>query len=78
MRSLAAIVLATSLVSTQVYADTASLAPGKPAGVQQATLAAPGVVIIFGLAIIAGGIALVTSQGSSGGTVAATTTATAP
>jgi hypothetical protein len=82
MRRFAAVILATTLVASSALAagtDSASpLAPGKPAGVQQATLAGTGLLFFFGLAVIGGGIALVSTQGSSGNKISATTTGTAP
>ena len=78
MRSLVAVVLATALLGSTAFAasDNAALAPGKPAGVQQANLAGGGFVLFFGLAVVAGGIALVASQGGSGNNIAVTTTST--
>ena len=81
MRNIAALVLASTMMASTAFAGSdsaAPLAPGKPAGVQQAALAGNGLLLLFGLAVVGGGIALVASQGSSGNTIQATTTSTAP
>jgi hypothetical protein len=77
MRRTAAAVLAVTLAATSAMADSAPLAAGKPAGVHEATLAGSGLLFFFGLAVVGGGIALVSTQGSSGNHITATTTSTA-
>ncbi len=81
MRRLAAIVLAGTLSVSSAFAgssdNSAPLSAGKPAGVKEATLAGSGLLLVFGLAVVAGGIALVSSQGS-GNTSSTSTTATTP
>ena len=81
LQKLGAIALASALVvSTSVGAlaagtEHAALAPGKPAGVQQALLRAPVWVWIAGIGFIALGIGLVASgnnNGSSGGSSTST------
>lgn len=75
MRRFVAVVLAGSLMASSAFAATdAALAPGKPAGVQKATMGGGGFLIFAGIAIVAGGIALVASEGNSGNTIATTTT----
>lgn len=65
MRALTSIALAAALTASSAFAgETGSLPSGKPAGVQQAQLQGNGVLIVLGLAIAAGGIALVCSEGS--------------
>jgi len=76
MRKIAAALVATSLmVSGTVAAETSissksPLAPGKPAGTQEAAIQTGGVILFLGLAAAAGVIALVASgtQGTSTGT----------
>jgi hypothetical protein len=75
MRVLAASLLATTLFVSQAFAgetatslpQASSLAPGKPAGVHKADLEMGGVLLVGGLLVIAGAIALVASgtQGHS-------------
>ena len=66
MRKFAAALVASSLmVSSAFAAETAPkspLAPGKPAGTEQAALQTGGVILFLGLAAAAGIIALVASQ----------------
>jgi hypothetical protein len=82
MRIASIFVAMTIMASSVLSANAESASPllaGKPAGVKEATLAGSGLLIFFGLAVVGGGIALVASQGSSGGKVnTTTTTATAP
>lgn len=82
MRGFAVITLAATLLTTSAYAagtEIASPLPaGKPAGVKQAQIAGGGLLLIAGIAIVAGGIALVASEGNSGNNVSVTTTGTAP
>jgi hypothetical protein len=77
-----AIVLASTLAFSSAFAaqtdSSTPLAPGNPAGVKQAQLAGNGLLFVFGLAVVAGGLALVVSNGSSGGNITTTTTSTAP
>ena len=69
MRAVVAVVLASSLFVSAAFAatDTGPLAPGKPAGVQQADIEAGGVLLALGVIGLAAGIALIASgtQGSS-------------
>ncbi len=70
MRKIGAVIVATSLLASSAFAaETANgpLAPGKPAGTQEASIQSGGVMLFVGLAVAAGIIALVasTTQGSS-------------
>jgi len=78
MRSFAAAALAASLIITPALAeaaDTAPLAPGKPAGTRQAQLETGGVLLVVGILVAAGAIAAIasTTQGNGGGNSATTT-----
>lgn len=69
----AALVAASLMVSSAFAAETKAsgpLAPGKPAGTQEAAIQTGGVLLFVGLAAAAGIIALVASgtQGTSTGT----------
>lgn len=78
MRSFAAIALATSVFASSAFAAgievRAPLTPGKPATVKKAQLEGNTVLLLAGVAVVGGGIALVASEGNS--TLTATTTAT--
>lgn len=79
MRTIGAVLLASSLIASSAFAAatsaTAPLAPGKPAGVKQAQQMDNTLLLVLGLGVVAGGIALVAS-GNGHTTVAATTTGT--
>jgi hypothetical protein len=80
MRIIGATVLASSLLVSSAFAATnaaAPLAPGKPAGVKQAQAADNTLLMVLGLGVVAGGIALVAS-GNGNGSVTTTTTGTNP
>ena len=80
MRILGAAILASSLVVSSAFAATdsaAPLAPGKPAGVKQAQMEGNTLLLVLGVGVVAGGIALVAS-GSGNGSVTTTTTGTNP
>ncbi len=69
MRKIGAALIATSLLVSSAHA-AGPLAPGKPAGTQEAAIQTGGVILFLGLAAAAGVIALVasTTQGTSTGT----------
>ncbi len=80
MRIFGAAILASSLIVSSAFAATdatAPLAPGKPAGVKQAQATDNTLLLVLGLGVVAGGIALVAS-GSGNGSVTTTTTGTNP
>ena len=80
MRTIGAAVLASSLIVSSAFAATnaaAPLAPGKPAGVKKAQAADNTMLMVLGLGVVAGGIALVAS-GNGNGSVTTTTTGTTP
>lgn len=68
MRKFAAVLVAASLMTSSAFAAETGvaakspLAPGKPAGTEQAAIQTGGVVLFLGLAAAAGIIALVASQ----------------
>ena len=67
MRTLIAIALATTLVSSSVLAaDVGPLAPGKPAGVKQAQGEVSWNTAIWVGAVVVGGILIGTSVGQKG------------
>lgn len=80
MRIIGAAILASGLIVSSAFAATdaaAPLAPGKPAGVKQAQAADNTLLIVLGLGVVAGGVALVASGGGNG-SVTTTTTGTNP
>jgi len=80
MRIIGAAILASSLIVSSAFAATnaaAPLAPGKPAGVKKAQAADNTMLMVLGLGVVAGGIALVASGGGNG-SVTTTTTSTTP
>ncbi len=81
MRAFLPALLALALSGSTVLAATkedAPLAPGKPAGVQQASRLGPNFLLIAGVAVVAAGIAIVVSNGNGNNNPAVTTTSTAP
>ena len=80
MRTIGAAILASGMIVSSAFAATdavAPLAPGKPAGVKQAQAADNTLLIVLGLGVVAGGVALVAS-GNGNGSVATTTSGTNP
>jgi hypothetical protein len=80
MRIIGAAILASSLIVSSAFAATDAsipLAPGKPAGVKQAQERDNTLMMVLGLGVVAGGIALVAS-GNGNGTITTTTTGTNP
>lgn len=80
MRNLGAAILATALFVSSATAatNTTSLAPGKPAGVQQAQMHGHTLLWIVGLGIVIGGVALVASGNGNNHQTVTTTTSTNP
>ena len=79
MRIIGAAILASSLIVSSAFAATnaaAPLAPGKPAGVKNAQAADNTLLMVLGLGVVAGGIAV--ASGSGNGSVTTTTTGTHP
>jgi hypothetical protein len=75
MRAPIAAILSLVLTGTAALAET-PLAPGKPAGIHQAQMQTPTLLIVAGVAVVAAGIALAASGGSNNNTTVATTTTT--
>jgi hypothetical protein len=81
MRIFGAAILASSLVVSSSFAATnssAPLAPGKPAGVKQAQMEGNTLLLVLGVGVVAGGIALVASGNGNGSVNTTTTTGTVP
>lgn len=80
MRSFAAIALATSVFASSAFAAgtevRAPLTPGKPATVKKAQMEGNTVMLLAGVAVVGGGIALVASEGNGTPTAISTATGT--
>ena len=79
MRTIGAVLLASSLIASSAFAATdasAPLTPGKPAGVKQAQRMDNTLLLVMGLGVVAAGIALVAS-GNGNTTVTTATNSTA-
>ena len=82
MRTLTAAFLATTLVASSAFGAFAAtsgapLPKGQPAGVKQAAMLGPNVVLIMiGAGVVIGGIALAVSGGNNDGVTTPTTTST--
>ena len=79
MRTIMVTLLASSLMVSSTFAATAPLPAGKPAGVKEAAFLGPNtLMLLIGLGIAVGGLALAVSnpggQGITSGTTTATTT----
>jgi hypothetical protein len=81
MRTIGAAILASSLIVSSAFAASTAvtLAPGKPAGVKQAQMMDNNtLLLVLGLGVVAGGIALVASGNGHSAVTTTTTTTTAP
>ena len=80
MRLFLSAALATALFASSAFSEDASapLAPGKPAGVKQAQEQDNTLIILVGLGLIAGGIAIAASSGGHDHGTTTTTTGTSP
>ena len=76
MRSLTAAALAASLLISPAFAAAADtgLAPGKPAGTQQAQIETGGVLLVVGILVAAGAIAAIASTTQGNGSTSSTGT----
>jgi hypothetical protein len=78
MRRLTAVVLALGLAATPALANDGALVPGKPAGVKQANIAMPGILIAVGVLAGVGAMIAIVSSKSHVDNPAVVTTTTAP
>lgn len=80
MRTITAALVFTSLLVSNAFAAPRTVAPlpaGKPAGVSEAMILGPNsFLIIFGVGIIAGGLAATLSNNGGNGVTSPTTTST--
>lgn len=81
MRTIGAGLLALAMTASSTFAATAQtdaatgpLAPGKPAGVQQAQIETGGVLLVGGILVIAGVIALIATNTQGNKSTSATST----
>ncbi len=77
MRAIAAGFVAMTMTISGAFAADGMLGPGKPAGTKEAQIESGGVLLVAGILVAAGGIALIasTTQGSSGAITSTTGTA---
>jgi hypothetical protein len=68
----AALVAMTMTVSSAFAADTGMLSPGKPAGTKEAQIETGGVLLVVGILVAAGAIALVASTTQGNGATSST------
>jgi hypothetical protein len=81
MRTIGAVLLASSMIASSAFAGTdasAPMAPGKPAGVKQAQNMDNTMLLVVGLGVVAAGIALVASGNGKSTVTSVTTTTQAP
>jgi hypothetical protein len=79
MRALTVAALALALSGSSVLADTtAPLAPGKPAGVKQASMEGNGLLIAIGAAVVVAGIVIIATDSNNNKGSSASSTGTAP
>ena len=77
MRTLNAVVLSMTLVTSGAFAAGTNLPAGKPAGVKQAAALGPNfALILLGMGVVIGGITLAVSNSGCDGVTTPTTTAT--
>ena len=67
MRAVGAALVAMTMMTSGAFAADGMLAPGKPAGTKQAQIETGGVLLVVGILVAAGAIALIasTTQGNS-------------
>lgn len=70
MRAMLAAVLTTTLLTSTAFAADGALAPGKPAGTQQAQIESGGVMLVVGIVALAAVIAVVASTTQGNGSTA--------
>ena len=79
MRSITALLVASSLLASNAFAATkvAPLPAGKPAGVNEAAMLGPNfALILVGLGVVVGGVVLAASNSGGNGVTTPTTTST--
>ena len=67
MRTVGAALVAMTMMTSSAFAADGMLAPGKPAGTKEAQIETGGVLLVVGILVAAGAIALIasTTQGNS-------------
>lgn len=73
MRAIAAVFVALTMTISGAFAADGMLAPGKPAGTKQAQIESGGVLLVAGILVAAGGIALIASTTQGNGATTSTT-----
>lgn len=75
MRAIGAALVAMTMTISSAFAADGMLAPGKPAGTKQAQIETGGVLLVAGILVVAGAIALVASTTQGNGSSSSTGTA---
>ena len=67
MRTIGAALVAMTMMASSAFAADGMLTPGKPAGTKEAQIETGGVLLVVGILVAAGAIALIasTTQGNS-------------
>ena len=67
MRAIGAALVAMTMMASSAFAADGMLTPGKPAGTKEAQIETGGVLLVVGILVAAGAIALIasTTQGNS-------------
>jgi hypothetical protein len=72
MRAIGAALVAMTMTISSAFAADGTLAPGKPAGTKQAQIETGGVLLVAGILVVAGAIALVASTTQGNGSSSST------
>ena len=77
MRAIGAALVAMTMLASSAFAADGMLTPGKPAGTKEAQIETGGVLLVVGILVAAGAIALVASTTQGSGAAASSTSGTA-
>ena len=72
MRAIGAALVAMTMTISSAFAADGGLAPGKPAGTKQAQIETGGVLLVAGILVAAGAIALIASTTQGNGSTSST------
>jgi len=75
MRAIGAALVAMTMTVSSAFAADGMLTPGKPAGTKEAQIETGGVLLVAGILVVAGAIALVASTTQGNGSSSSTGTA---
>jgi hypothetical protein len=72
MRAIGAALVAMTMMASSAFAADGMLTPGKPAGTKEAQIETGGVLLVVGILVVAGAIALVASTTQGNGATSST------